>query len=151
MPCVGEFTYAPYERLYGADGSWYQKKIGCDIFLLGNFAFTLLVGIPFVPIVLNGLDESLRPFNFGGPYRDVLPDIVSTHDLIIKEFLTALIPEQLRGRLVKAILEMCNPDPEKRGHPKSLFNTDSQYSLHRYVSLFNHLSNESKRLRLELM
>ncbi len=145
LNCVGELTYAPYERLYGAAGTWYQRRIGCDMFLVGCFAFTMVVGVPVTPVVLHGIPAELRPDVFtGSSYSEVLPDLIEHHFKLIPEFTKAILPESICEPFTKAVLELCHPDPAKRGTPRTTFCESTQYSLERYVSLFNRLAVQTR-------
>ena len=52
---------------------------------------------------------------------------------------------RLAPRLVRAIRELCDPDPKRRGHPKDHAGVGSPYRLERYESEFNLLAAHAER------
>lgn len=51
--------------------------------------------------------------------------------------------EKLREALRVAVSQLCDPDPMRRGHPSNRVGVANQYSLERYVALFNLLSQRA--------
>lgn len=144
LPFVGEMQYAPYERLYGQGGTWAQRRVACDLFLLGNLTFTLFVGVPFTPFVISQLPEDLQPIKYSGKFTEILPDLIREQSLILPLFAEAKFPELIREQLLVLISELCNPDVSKRGHTRSRFSGAGQYGLERYISAFNCLATRSE-------
>lgn len=138
---AGQPTYAPYELLYREIGGWETRRFGCDLFLLGNLAFTLFVGMPLNWPVLHGIPEDMRPGRFSGPYRDVLPDLRAAH-VTSMEILLAKAPTAIANDLIEAVSQLCDPDPARRGHPRNVVASGVQFSLERYVSLFDRLAHK---------
>jgi len=137
---AGQDCYAPYELLYRDVRAWNARRLGCDLFLLGGLVFTTFTGIPLTLHVIQNLDESLRPANFGKEYREVLPDILDSHRQIVGDFMTELAPPLIRDELIQTINCLCHPDPAKRGHPKNVLSSRSQFSLEQYISAFNRMA-----------
>jgi len=46
--------------------------------------------------------------------------------------------------LSRKIMELCNPNPAERGHPKERMQSPSQFSLERYVTDFNLLAHKAE-------
>jgi eukaryotic-like serine/threonine-protein kinase len=132
----GDQTYAPPELLY----SWLHpdfmvRRIGADLYLLGNLAAFMFSGVNVTPSVIARLDPQFRPGNWAGTYEHVLPHIQRA----FAEIVTALAPEidpLVRNEAVSIIRELCNPDIARRGHPTGIGRGD-QYSLERYKSRFD--------------
>lgn len=138
---AGQVAYAPYELLYGERGSWEQQRLGCDIFLLGNLAFTSFVGVSITWWVMHGLRAELRPFEgHDVRFSEVLPNLLENHYAVIPVVVEELVPPSIADEFLALINTMCHPDPAKRGHPKNLSGRGSRYGLERYTSKFNQLA-----------
>lgn len=145
--CAGQPNYAPYELLYsGAEAPWYNRRIGCDLFLLGNLVFTSFVGTSLSYLVMHGIAENLRCTPEPRDYNEVLPDLVASHFQVVPEFLRVMAPVCIAEDLIEMVLAMCHPDPAQRGHPKNLLSPKAQFSIERFVSKLDALA---KRARID--
>jgi serine/threonine protein kinase len=132
----GDATYAPPELLY----TWLHpdftiRRIGADLYLLGNLAAFMFSGVNVTPTIIARLDPEFRPGNWSGTYEQVLPHIQRAFAETIAA-LAAEIDSLIRDDAVAIIRELCNPELAKRGHPKGIGRGD-QYSLERYKSRFD--------------
>lgn len=137
-PVVGQPNYAPYELLYPSAGTttWHRRRFGCDTYLLGNLIFTAFVGASMTIAVLHALDEKLRPNQCACTYEEVLPDLVAAHFEVVPEFLRVTVPEIVAPDLIRLVLALTHPDPNKRG----LSPNGRQFDLHRSVGTLNTLA-----------
>ena len=46
--------------------------------------------------------------------------------------------------LAGLVTQLCNPDPQLRGHPKNIGYRGDRYSLERYVSIFDRLAKKAE-------
>jgi len=143
-PYAGQPNYAPYELLYGETGAFYVRRIGCDVFLLGNLIFTDLVGTSLSHLMLHLLEPSLRHTQFTGSYADVMPDLISLHDEHLKDCLSLCCPEHLLQDVSGLIGGLCHPDPKRRGHPRNVLMNADQYGLERVISTLDRLATAAK-------
>jgi hypothetical protein len=51
------------------------RRIGCDLYLLGNLAAFLFSGINVTAALLARLDPALHPNKWAGTYEQVLPHL----------------------------------------------------------------------------
>lgn len=140
---AGDYGYAPPELLYHeVDPDWYRRRYGCDAYLLGNLTVFFFSGASLTALLHNTVHESLRFNAWGGTYREVLPYIRSAFDDCMGKLDAHLrgVSVSLADKLMPAVRQLCEPDPRLRGDPKNRSNVVSQYSLVRYVSLFNELA-----------
>jgi len=75
-------------------------------------------------------------------YQEVLPYLQSAFSCAVEK-VTTQIDLSVREELTQVIVELCNPNPEERGHPKARSSIGSSYSLERYVSVFDRLATRS--------
>lgn len=133
---AGDMTYAPPELLYSyTHPDFVPRRIGCDLYLLGNLASFMFSGVNITSSIFARLDKQFHPKNWGGTYEQVLHHINQAFDETIVD-LAAEIDPLARDEMLAIIRELCAPDLAKRGHPKGVGKPD-QYSLERYKSQFD--------------
>ena len=142
---AGDRTYAPPELLYGfTHPDFVPRRVGCDMFMLGNLAGFLFTGTNITASLLAALDLQHHPQHWGGTYRDVVPYLQSAFSAVLAD-IAPLIDEMVREDILNLLREQCNPDIELRGHSKRL-GRQGQYSLDRHLS---HLDLITKRLGIK--
>jgi len=131
--CAGDRSYAPPELLYGyLHPDFGPRRIGCDLFMLGNLASFLFTGVNVQAGIFSRLAEEFRPENWSATYEAVLPYLQEAFSRFLVD-LTPQIAENVRHDIIPFIRQLCNPDLSRRGHPRSVGRPD-QYSLERCVS-----------------
>jgi len=152
-PFSGDQTYAAPEFYYRAvtlkttaGKIAFEVRQASDLYLLGSLGYFLITGEAMTPMILNYLRPEHHPNNWCGTYEDVLPYVWDAHGEAMALFDNEL-PADEAGNIVKiamelrnAIVELTSPPPNKRGHPKNILQQASQYSLERYISLFNRIA-----------
>ena len=142
--CAGDITYAPPELLYGhVHQDWKIRRLACGIYLLGSLIVFFYTGVSITHLILKRLDRRYHYTNWKGHYDDVLPYIYEVFAQILRE-LRNDSPEEFSADIVDAIRQLCDPDPERRGHPKNRNRGDNRYSIERYVSQFDYLAKRAE-------
>jgi len=141
---AGDRGYAPPEYLYGAGSplSWEQKRLGCDIYHLGSLLCSLFTTVGMTPMIMLGLDPSLYWQNWRGPYEDALVFLRPAFEDAV-QYVEGELPSNLRNTLGSVLRQLCDPDPQRRGHPLDRAGMGSPFGLERYISLFNRLAVEA--------
>lgn len=130
---AGDKTYAPPEQLYtNLHSDFVVRRIGCDLYLLGNLAAFLFSGVNITSAMLSRLDPSFHPSQWAGTYDQVLPHLQKAFAEVLADLNNNIDPV-VKSDIVTLVSELCNPDLAKRGHRKGI-GTYSQYSLERYKS-----------------
>lgn len=150
VPCA--LSYAPPELLYGmVNPDWNKRRFGCDAYLLGSMVVFYFARVAMTPLMLKHLDLSYHPQSLGGPYigtyAEALPYIKEAFASALDQFIDET-PTDLTDNLTSIIQQLCEPDPSLRGHPSNRKTNQNQYSLERYVSMFNLLAT---RVELKLV
>lgn len=146
MTVAGDRTYAPPELLYGfTHPDFVPRRIGCDLYMLGNLAGFLFSGVNITASLFSVLDSQHHPKAWGGTYEEVLPYLQNAFTTVLGN-VAPLVDELVRDDVVTLIGEQCNPDITQRGHSKAIGRTN-QYSLERHLS---HLDLAAKRLAVQL-
>lgn len=147
----GDYVYAPPEFLFGYRvPDWRIQKFGADIYQFGSLAAFLLTGTGMTPALLKNLPEQFYPENWGGTFRQVLPYLSAAYSDALEDIggaLQGLYADFLTagdlGDLFAALEQLCQPDPEMRGHPRDRAR-GTQTSMERYISLFDRLAGRSE-------
>jgi eukaryotic-like serine/threonine-protein kinase len=130
---AGDPSYAPLEQHYShSHPDFVVRRIGCDLYLLGNLAAFLFTGINMTAALFSRLDPGLYPKNWSGTYEEVLPHLQRAFADALAD-ISASIDPLVRDEITTLVRELCNPDLSKRGHRKGI-GKGSQYSLERYKS-----------------
>jgi len=141
---AGDYSYAPPELLYGhLGGSWDERRRGCDAYHLGSMIASLFTTVAMTPLVMMGLEEKFRWYEWGDSFDAVLPILRPAFAEAV-EYVAAELPLEYRSPLAQALRELCEPDPRLRGHPKDRARIGSNFSLIRYVSLFDRLARSAE-------
>lgn len=139
-PFAGARSHAPPEGLYATSPPDWPARRACDLYHLGSILLFLWAGVSATSAWVNRLNPELIPRSLGGPYEgsfnDVLPFVRSAIGEVCEEFPDIGNPE-LRGKLVAAFRELCDPDPALRGDPRERIGHRDKLSVERYVSRFD--------------
>jgi eukaryotic-like serine/threonine-protein kinase len=135
---AGSRAYAPPELLYDfAAQDFSQRRFGCDAYLLGSMAVYLWVGGGSTLLLLSELDEAHRPNRWKDGFATALPYLRSAFGTVLKNLQPRLMLPIAGVNLLPVVEELCEPDPALRGHPLNRRRPEGQYSIERYVSLFD--------------
>lgn len=141
---AGDYAYAPPELLYGyADPDWPPRRLGCDTYLMGSMVVFFTVGVGMTTLIRSELREAQSWGVWTGTYAEVLPYLRDAFERAVRIFEAAVDPK-VKRELTTAVRELCDPDPRHRGHPLNRTSRGNQYSLERYVSLFNLLARKAE-------
>lgn len=138
----GQPNYAPYELLYSFDGGWVQRRIGCDIFLLGNLLYTSFSGHSLSYMIMHMLAEELR-YDKTDDYELVLPYLIEIHNEYVPAFVSVCFPDVVHKDAARLLLSMCHPDPRVRGVSLNR-NPSAQYNLQRCISALDLMSRKCR-------
>ena len=142
--CAGDQTYAPPELLYGdAPQDWRARRLGCDMYLLGSLVVFLCTSVSMTHLLLERLDRKHHYAEWGDLYSEVLPYLQKVFAQVIRELRDQIRPD-FADPIVESVQQLCNPDPKRRGHSKNIGSGGNQYSLERYVSLFDRLARKAE-------
>ena len=141
---AGDRSYAPPELLYGqVSVDWVQRRLGCDMYLFGSLIVFFCMRVSITHLLLARLPKQMRPGQYGGAYAEILPQIEHEFSHVIRELRNELHLEYA-DEVVTMVKQLCNPDPDRRGHPRSIISSGNQYSLERYVSILGNLARRAE-------
>ena len=141
---AGDYGYAPPEALYGGPvGSWESRRFGCDAYHLGSMICSLATSVGMTPLMMMGLDPTLRWQNWKGAWADALVFLKPAFADAV-EYVAAEVPAHLRTDVTTVLKQLCNPDPARRGHPLEARGSGNTFSLERYVTRFDLLARRAE-------
>lgn len=153
--CAGDPKYAAPEVLFCTTASvssalTFHSRRASDVYLLGSLACFFITGQMMTPAVLHYLREEHKPQlgdgrGWQGDLQGVLPYWREAFSKVLSDVKNEL-PQKPDGTLIdesqellNAVSELCEPDPDLRGHPKDRAHENSRYSVVRYISIFDRL------------
>lgn len=139
-----DWTSAPPEILYQVAVESMDSRCLVDIYQLGSLICYLFSGTSLT----TQLGQQLQPIHhwkhWTGSFPEALPYVHHAFSDVLRE-LGPHFPEPCRSELLKAVSELCAPDPAYRGHPSNRAGQGPQYSTERYMSLFDRLASRLER------
>jgi serine/threonine protein kinase len=144
----GDVGYMPIELQYHYfDPDWDIRRKGADLYMLGGLFAFLAANVHIFGLILGKLPNSHHPRNWRGTYRDVLPVVrAATYDAI-SDIMTAL-PEPLRDGAKNLLQWLCDPEPDRRGHPTTRAQLRGDgFALERIISAADLLAGRAKFLK----
>lgn len=140
---AGDQRYAPIELLYKYfSPNWETRRFGADLFMLGGLLTYMIADVNFLSLMYQKLEPHQRHSAFGGTFTQALPFLMNAYHLSLEQLKSA-IPEKIRDELIQIVAELSHPDPDKRGNPQRWV-VQNQFSLERYISIADRLSQEIK-------
>lgn len=141
---AGDRGYAPPELLYGAGTTlaWNERRLGCDLYHLGSLISSLFTTVGMTSLILMELDQTLHFDCWRGSYDDALLFLRPAFDDAV-QYVAEEVPIDFRADLRTALLQLCDPDPRRRGHPRDRGSAGNPFGLQRYVSLFARLATQA--------
>lgn len=138
---AGDRSYSPPELLYGfLHPDFVPRRIGCDLYMLGNLAAFMFAGVNMTASLMLRLDRQFHYLNWHGTYDEVLPYVREAFTRVLEDLNEKIAPE-VNAEIIPMIRQLCDPDLTRRGHPKGIGRRD-QYSLERFVSQFDILCRQ---------
>ncbi len=138
---AGAWPYAPPELRYGfTDPDENKRRFGADLYLLGNIVLFAFTRETMANLLFLFLEPQYMPYINGNSYHAVLPYLQNAFNEALQR-VRPLIPLEARDEIILSLRYLCEPDLERRGHPR---NRGSR-SLERFIETFNQLAYKAER------
>lgn len=153
LPFAGDPGHAPPEGLYGGKPPDWSERRACDLYHLGSLVLFLFAGTSCTAAWSQRLHPTLLPSALGGPFdgswSDALPYVRSAMQEVCADFPDFEEPDA-HAVALRCFRELCEPDPNLRGHPHARIGHSDPYAVQRYIAIFDHQANRTDRvLRLK--
>ena len=150
MPFAGDPAYAAPEVHYKSVSSdWVFRRIASDAFQLGSMITFLYTQINMTAIMKMYIAPEHNWNNWTQTYREVLPYLYVALEQSIDFFKTNVDDKELADELGDILYQLCDPDPNRRGHPKTIFGKNKTISLERYNTIFDRLLKKQEMAALK--
>jgi serine/threonine protein kinase len=141
---AGDASYAPPELLYGYIApDWNKRRLACDMYLMGSLIVFFFTKSSMTALLDINLEKTYNWKNWRGDYGIVLPFLRDAFGRAIDTFALSVC-DGLREDLKIIVRQLCDPDPELRGHPRDKIGYHNQFSLIRYISTLNCLATKAE-------
>jgi len=153
MAFAGDLSYAAPEVHYKAvSPDWVFKRIASDAYQMGSMIVFLYTQLSMTAIMKMHIAPEHNWTNWTQTYREVLPYLYVALEQSIDFFKEFVDDKELAEKLGELLFQLCDPDPNKRGHPKTITGKNKTISLERYNTIFDRLLKdyEMKALKLKL-
>ncbi|MCP4986144.1 MAG: protein kinase family protein [Colwellia sp.] len=144
-PFTGDYSYAPPEIMYGYfEQNWHKRVFAADCYLLGSMVVFYFTGISMSALLLQYIPKQFKWDNWRGPYESIKPYIADAFSKALDTFEEELTSKTFKDELRWVVEKLCNPFPEKRGHPENIASLGSSYKLERFISKFDLLHKKAR-------
>lgn len=144
----GDFNYAPPEAFFFYGKQKEKKELyQMDSYMLGSLIVFYISGISFNTMMNHHLPISIRDMLVSGKtYEEAKPDLINAYHEALLDFEKDIPLDDIRKDLTQIVEYLCNPDIERRGHPKSLGtkNHTPEYDLIRTYSELDRLYRKAE-------
>jgi len=142
----GDVGYAPPELFYAGGKRDFSDRCLADLYLLGSLFFFYFSNCS----ASQAIQAKIRGFkgiNFTSTdFGNDLPYIRQAFEecLIDLEAQMRPVASTLTGSMIEVVAQLCEPDPTRRGDPKTIGTWTPQWSLERYVSRLDLLARKAE-------
>ena len=144
IPIAGQISYAPPElRYHHLRPNWAERRVACDLYLLGNLVLVMFTGTSLMPQILARLPEDHRPDRWEGTYEEIEPEIRRITNEVL-DLARSDFPQNARDELQTLVRYLTDANPSLRGHPKNRLGASNPYSLERFVSILDRLATRAE-------
>lgn len=145
---AGDRAYAPLEALpqfaFLRPSEWLDMNLAMDSYELGNLMVFYFSDLNMTALLLNKLNKiGLTDHT---TQQEMKSYIEVCYAQCIDEIKRGIEYDEFREEIGLMINQLCNPDPNKRGDPKTLRERGSNYALHRYVAKLDLLKGKAERM-----
>jgi serine/threonine protein kinase len=146
---AGDITYAAPELFYNwSYNASFDKRFMADIYQLGSLIFFFFIGTSAKSILRLILSENFsgkfKPSNF----EEDLPYFQHAFNKSLEMLSNSNnLPEDDKSKrmILQIARELCDPDPQRRGNPKTLATVIPRWDLQTYISRFNLLARIAEK------
>jgi serine/threonine protein kinase len=149
MIWAGDWNYAPPEFQYGfQEPDVVRRRLCGDLFTLGSMAIFCFGGVALTPELMRRLAVDHRPprwqGSWTGSFDDVLPYLSHAFFPAVDEALSGTPEGDIRRGVNDICLQLCEPDPRRRGDRQSILSGRPSLSLERFISRFDLLAKKAQ-------
>ncbi len=135
MVFTGDITYAPPEIMYNYyERDWLKRVFATDCYLLGSLICFYFTGISMTALLRKHIPDAFGWEKWRGTFEEIVPYLENAFSQALDEFEINITRDDLKQDLREMITYLCNPFPEKRGHPINVAQSGNNYNMERFIS-----------------
>jgi len=144
---AGDQSYAPFELLFSVALDEDTRRYGCDVYLLGSLLLFTISGVTTTAEIVSYINSGTVsvPETSVRSYDEVLPYLCQAFELAMTSFQRQISGLGMDKKSEALVMQICrelnNPDHTRRGDPSMGARPSSRFSMERYISRFDMLSN----------
>lgn len=142
---TGDFTYAPPEiwyRYYERD--WNKRVFATDCYMLGSLVVFYFSGISMSALLRKHIPDNFAFDRWRGEFSEIIPYLENGFANALIEFENNISRSDIKSDLKQLVEYLCNPFPDKRGHPKNVALRGNNYSMERFVTILDVLKRKAE-------
>lgn len=141
---TGDWSYAPPELMYGYyEKDWLKRVFATDCYLLGSLVVFYFAGISMSALLRKHVPDNFSWENWTGTYEELVPYLENSFQNALKEFESNIDRDYLKEELRTLVQYLCNPFPDKRGHPKTISAAGNNFNMERFVTILDRLKRKA--------
>ena len=142
---TGDNTYAPPEIMYGYyEKDWLKRVFATDSYLLGSLVVFYFLGISMTALLRKHIPDNFSWEIWTGTFEELKVYLEDGFAKALQEFENNINQLPFKTELKTLVEYLCHPFPEKRGHPKNIFNMGNNYDLERFVTMLDLLKRKAE-------
>lgn len=142
---TGDRTYAPPEiwyRFYEKD--WAKRVFATDCYMLGSIVVFYFAGISMSALLRKHIQDNYSWERWTGSFEELIPYLENAFSKALEEFESNISRDDLKKDLRQLVEYLCNPFPDKRGHPQSISKRGNNYGMERFVTILDVLKRKAE-------
>ena len=142
---TGDFTYAPPEIWYGYfERDWNKRVFATDCYMLGSLVVFYFSGVSMSALLRKHIPDNFAFERWRGEFIEIVPYLENGFANALNEFESNISRTDIKSELKQLVEYLCNPFPDKRGHPKNVTLRGSNYSMERFVTILDVLKRKAQ-------
>ena len=142
---TGDRSYAPPEIWYGYhEENWKERVFATDCYMLGSLIVFYFSKISMSAMLNNYIPKKYQWSVWEGSFQEIAPYLNDAFSNALNEFEANIKDEYFKKELRQIVEYLCNPFPNKRGHPMNRQLSTSKYGMERFISKLNLLKHKAE-------
>ncbi|WP_263832853.1 protein kinase domain-containing protein [Sulfurospirillum oryzae] len=149
---TGDRNYAPPEIwYYFSDQDWHKRSFAIDCYMLGSLIVFYFTKISMSALLINHIPQSFHFAVWKGDFKEILPYLEKAFAESLDVFEKSINDSYFKKNLRILVEQLCEPMPDKRGHPANIKKGRNPYSMERFISTLDLLRHKAEiRVKKEL-
>lgn len=144
---AGDNNYCAPEQYYGYQFTGeFERRLAVDLYHLGSLIFFYFADVSASQAIAAKLNALSNPNLSGDNFINDLPYLTQAFHEAVSDLEKSI--EKIAGLLtpdiMEIVLQLCEPDPKRRGHPQD--RVGQPYNLERYISRLDLLARKAEYL-----